>query len=95
MRKFRKKVKQVHQLAAALADRCNFTVAEEIATAFFDFGEDFAIANIQVRDQVEVTQIMCAFVFGATMTGLGFEIDRSCRHGVTVALEKENKQEVK
>lgn len=94
MRKFRKKVKQAHQLAQVIADRCDFIVAEKIATAFFDFNTKFSIACIPVRDQVEVSQIMCAFVYGATMMGLGFEFDHSYHRAVTVTLENENKQEV-
>lgn len=105
MKKFRKKVKQAHQLAHVIADRCDFIVAERIATAEFDFGErfadfsaNFAIACIEARDQVEVSQIMCAFVYGATMTGLEFECSYESHrefHYVTVTLEKKNKKEVK
>ena len=99
MRKLRKKVKQAHQLAQVIADRCDFIVAERIATAFFDFGTDdygveFAIDYIEVRDPVEVPQIMCAFVYGATMTGLSFEINRES-HGVTLILNNENKMSKK
>ena len=99
MRKFRKKVKQAHQLAQVIADRCDFIAAEKIATAFFDFGTDdygadFAIAYIGVRDQVEVSQIICAFVYGATMKDLPFEINRES-HCVIVAFENKNKKEVK
>ena len=92
MRKFRKKVKQAHQLAHVIADRCDFIVAEEIANAFFDFDADFAIAYIQVKDQVEVPQIICAFVYGAMMTDLPFEINRES-HAVRVILKKQEQKE--
>ena|GEM_PF-5231498 len=105
MRKFRKKVKQAHQLAHVIADRCDFIVVERIATAGFDFGErfadfsaNFAIACIEARDQVEVSQIMCAFIYGATMMGLEFEISREFHrefHYVTVTLETKNKKSKK
>ena len=86
MRKFRKKVKQAHQLAQFIADRCDFIVAERIATIAVDCGADFAVLWIPVKDQVEVSQIMCAFVYGATMTDLEYEI--RCKHSaVTVTLK--------
>ena len=96
MKKFRKKVKQAHQLAHVIADRCDFIGAEKIATAFFDFGTDdsgvdFAIDYIGVRDPVESSQIMSAFVFGAMMTDLSFEINRES-HCVTVILNNKNKK---
>lgn len=91
MRKFRKKVKQAHQLAHVIADRCDFIVAEEIATAPIDFAADFAVLWIPVRDQVEVSQIMCAFVYGAMMTDLAFEINHES-HSVIVALKNKNKK---
>ena len=99
MRKFRKKVKQAHQLAQVIADRCDFIAAEKIATAFFDFGTDdygadFAIAYIGVRDPVEVSQIICAIVCGAMMTDLSFEINHES-HCVTVILNNKNKKRKK
>lgn len=99
MRNFRNKVKKAPQLAHVIADRCDFIGAEKIATAFFDFGTDdygvdFAIAYIGVRDPVESSQIMSAFVYGAMMMDLSFEINRES-HCVTVILEKKNKKEVK
>lgn len=90
MRKFRKNVKQAHQLAHVIADRCDFTVAEEIATAGMDFGADFAVLWIPVRDHVEVSQIVCAYVYGATMMDLGFEFS-SDDSSVTVFLKNKNK----
>ena len=99
MRKFRKKVKQAHQLAQFIADRCDFIGAEKIATAFFDFGTDddgvdFALDYIGVRDPVEISQIMSAFVYGATMMDLAFEINRES-HSVTVILNNKNKKRKK
>lgn len=91
MRKFRKKVKQAHQLAQVIADRCDFIVAKEIATAGIDFGADLAVLWIPVRDQVEVSQIMCAFIYGAMMTDLPFEINHEF-HSVTVILKNKNKK---
>ena len=96
MRKFRKKVRQAHQLAQIIADRCDFIAAKKIATTFFDFGTDdygvdYAIAYIGVRDPVEVSQIICAFVYGAMMTVLPFEINRES-HCVTLILSNENEK---
>ncbi|MBQ3166388.1 MAG: hypothetical protein IJC01_03520 [Clostridia bacterium] len=55
---------------------------------------DFAIAYIGVRDPVESSQIMSAFVYGATMMDLPFEINRES-HSVTVVLNNKNKKSKK
>ena len=94
MRKFRKKVKQAHQLAQVIADRCDFIVAERIATIAVDCAADFAVLWVPVRDQVEVSQIMCAFVYGATMTGLEYDI-RYQHSAVTVTLKKQEQKSEK
>ena len=94
MRKFRKKVKQAHQLAQVIADRCDFIVAERIATIAVDCGADFAVLWIPVKDPVEVSQIMCAFVYGATMADLEYEI-RCKLCAVTVTLKNKNKKSKK
>ncbi len=68
-----RKFKLVHYYALILADRCDFVATEKIREASVSFGKDFAIVCVDVKDQVEVAQVMCAFVYGATIAGLSFE----------------------
>ncbi len=68
-----RKFKLVHYYALSLADRCDFVATEKIREASVSFGKDFAIVCVDVKDQVEVAQVMCAFVYGATIAGLSFE----------------------
>lgn len=67
-----RKLKLVRYHALSLADRCDFVATEKIREASVSFGEDFAIVCVGVKDQVEVAQVVCAYVYGATLTGLSF-----------------------
>jgi len=68
----RRKFKQARQLARHIADMCDFITAEEIGKAAAAFGKDFVTVCVAVKDQVEVAQVVCAYVYGATLTGLNF-----------------------
>ena len=68
----RRKFKLTRQLARHIADRCDFVTAERIGKASVSFGEDFATVCVAIKDQVEVAQVICAYVYGATLTGLSF-----------------------
>ena len=68
-----RRFKLAREFAQRIADRCDFIMAESIGKAPVSFGEDFAIVGVDVKDNVEVAQVMCAFVYGATMAGLSFE----------------------
>lgn len=68
-----RKFKLAREHARRIADRCDFITAERIGKASVSFGRDFAIVCVDVKDNVEVAQVMCAFVYGATIVGLSFE----------------------
>ena len=68
-----RKFKLAREFAQRIADRCDFVTTEAIREASVSFGKDFAIVCVDVKDQVEVAQVMCAFVYGATIAGLSFE----------------------
>ena len=68
----RRKFKRARQLARHIADRCDFVTAERIGKASVSFGEDFVTVCVAVKDQVEVAQVVCAYVYGATLTCLNF-----------------------
>lgn len=68
----RRMFKLTRQLARHIADRCDFVTAERIGKASASFGEDFVTVCVAVKDQVEVAQVVCAYVYGATLTGLNF-----------------------
>jgi hypothetical protein len=71
-KEIRRKFKQTRKLARHIADRCDFVTAERIGKASASFGKDFVIVCVAVKDQVEVAQVVCAYVYGATLTGLNF-----------------------
>jgi len=95
----RRKLKLVRQHARRIADRCDFVSAERISKASVSFGDDFAVVCVAAKDQVEIAQIMCAFVYGATLTGLSFhrsaleDVEHAGGRLVTITLdcEKESK----
>jgi hypothetical protein len=68
----RRKFKLTRQLARHIADRCDFVTAERIGKASASFGADFVTVCVAVNDQVEVSQVICAYVYGATLNGLSF-----------------------
>ena len=69
----RRKFTQTRHLARHIADRCDFITAERIGKASASFGKDFVTVCVDVKDQVEVAQVVCAYVYGATLTGLNFQ----------------------
>lgn len=68
----RRKFKLARQYARRIADRCDFVTAERIGKASVSFGEDFVTVCVAVKDQVEVAEVVCAYVYGATLTCLNF-----------------------
>lgn len=96
----RRKFKLARQHARRIADRCDFVTAERIGKASVSFGEDFAAVCVAVKDQVEVSQVMCAYVYGATLTGLSFrrssleDVEHAGGRLVTMTLEIETGNEV-
>ena len=68
----RRKFKLARQHARRIADRCDFITAEKIGKASASFGKDFVTVCVAVKDQVEVAQVVCAYVYGATLTCLNF-----------------------
>jgi len=95
----RRKFKLTRQLARHIADRCDFVTAGRIGKASVSFGEDFATVCVAVKDQVEVAQVMCAYVYGATLTGLSFhrsareDVEHAGARIVTMTLETETEKE--
>lgn len=91
----RRKFKLTRKLARCLADWCDFVTAERISKAAVFFGEDFVIVFVEVKDQVELAQVVCAFVYGATLTGLNFhrsaldDVEHAGGRLVTITLDCE------
>lgn len=68
----RGKFKLTRQIAWHIADKCDFVTAEKIGKASASFGEDFVTVCVDVKDRVEVAQVVCAYVYGSILTGLNF-----------------------
>ena len=64
---------EARQHARRIADRCDFSTAKRIGKAAASFGGDFVVVCVSAKGQVEVAQIICAYAYGATLTGLSFQ----------------------
>ena len=101
MSDIREKFRRAHKFAQIIADRCDFATANRIANTAASYGDHYATVCIEANGQIEAAQIICAFVYGATITGLSFyrsslediKLDRT--HLVTMSFEIANSQEVK
>jgi uncharacterized protein YjbI with pentapeptide repeats len=101
MSDIREKFRQAHQFAQIIADRCDFATAKKIANTAVSYGNHHATVCIDAKDLIGTAQIICAFAYGATMTGLNFyrsslediKLDRT--RLVTMSFEIANSQEVK
>ena len=101
MSDIRDKFRRAHKFAQIIADRCDFATAKKIANTAASFGNSYATVCIDAKDLIETAQIICAFVYGATITGLSFyrwtfediKLDRT--RLVTMSFEIANSQEVK
>ena len=100
MSDIRKKFRRAHMFAQRIADRCDFASAKKIANTAASYGDRYASVCIDAKDLIEAAQIICAFVYGATRTGLSFyrsslediKLDRT--RFVTMWFEITNSQEV-
>ena len=101
MSDIREKFRRAHKFAQIIADRCDFATAKKIANTEVSYGDSHATVCIDANGLVETAQIICAFVYGATMTSLNFyrsslediKLDRT--RLVTMSFEIANSQEVK
>ena len=101
MSDIREKFRRAHKFAQIIADRCDFATAKKIANTTASYGAHNAIVCIDAEGLIEAAQIICAFVYGATITGLSFyrsslediRLDRTFL--VTMNFEIANSQEVK
>lgn len=97
----RKKFRRAHKFAQIIADRCDFATAKKIANTAASYGDNHATVCINAKDLIETAQIICAFVYGATMTGLSFyrssleDIKLNRTRLVRMRFEIANSQEVK
>jgi hypothetical protein len=97
----REKFRRAHKFAQIIADRCDFATAEKIANTAVSYGDHYATVCIDANGQIEAAQIICAFVYGATIVGLNFyrsamediKLDRT--RLVTMSFEIANSLEVK
>ena len=100
MSDIRKRFRRAHKFAQCIADRCDFATAKKIANTAASYGDHYACVCIDAKDQIEAAQIICAFVYGATITGLNFyrsslediKLDRT--RLVTMSFGIANSQEV-
>lgn len=100
MSDIRKKFRRAHKFAQRIADRCDFATAKKIANTAASYGDRYAFVCIDAKNQIEAAQIICAFVYGATRTGLSFyrssiedvKLDRT--RLVTMSFAIANSQEV-
>ena len=101
MSDIREKFRRTLKFAQIIADRCDFATAKKIANTAASYGDNYAIVCIDAKDQIETAQIICAFVYGATMTGLNFyrsaleDIKHDRTRLVTMSFEIANSQVVK
>ena len=65
--------RDIRNLAASIADRCDFVVAANIKEAESSAGANHIAVCVTVRDMIERAQVICAFTYGATLNNVSLQ----------------------